>query len=103
MEARVADPKRPRGWQWIDAGMVPGGRAFAHPCGLAVITSIDPVEGVPTYHISISRSGKVPFAKERASDALVQDVLRDFDMADAEEDNEGVSGLIRHFWKKVQS
>lgn len=78
-------------------------QGWFHPdTGLAVISAVevaddgDGVERGPEYHISVSRNGA-----QRATSQEAQQVLRDFDLEGAEEDNHVPGGNVRNFWRPV--
>ncbi len=100
-------PKADRGWvelppppMWVTLGYA--GRRFRHPArGLNVISAVEvatdpgePDKG-PEYHISISRDGK------RCSSSDAKQVLADFEIDGAEEDNHVPNGVVRNFWRPV--
>lgn len=110
----IIHPLRPRadaGWeqlpsppQWVTLGYA--GLAFHHPAtGLNVISAVEvahdpgqPSKG-PEYHLSVSRC--LPFGVVRCSSQEAKQVLADFGLEGAEEDNHVPSGKVRNFWRPV--
>lgn len=106
----VISPKRPivAGWtelapppQWVTLGYE--GLRFAHAgTGLCVISAVevakdkDGIDRGPEYHISISKGGR-----SRCSGREAQEVLRQFGLDGAEEDNHVPHGIVRNFWRPV--
>ena len=107
---QLISPKRPKagaGWiqqpnppAWVSLGY--DALAFRHPArGLTVFSAVevatDPgdISKGPEYHISISRDGK------RCSAADARQVIADFDMDGAEEDNHVPNGIVRNWWRPV--
>ncbi|MFC4727104.1 hypothetical protein [Coralloluteibacterium thermophilus] len=78
-------------------------RAFRHAQrGLLVISAVevakdaDGVDRGPEYHLSVSRE-----PGRRCSSADARQVLRDFDLDEAEEDNHVANAIVRNFWRPV--
>ena len=107
---QVIPPKAPAaaaGWielprppAWVSLGF--DARMYAHPGrGLKVISAVevasDPgdIDKGPEYHISISRNGG------RCSSSDARQVLGDFGLDGAEEDNHVPGGFVRNFWLPV--
>jgi hypothetical protein len=93
----------PKGTGWVRKAVppnyqIPGIGWENLKTGALVISSID-ASGVDDgfeYHLSISKYiGK-------SSDDEAMDVLRQFGMDIATEDNAGVSSEVRHFWQPVK-
>ncbi len=110
MTATVITPKAPKagtGWveltpppAWVTLGFE--GRSFGHlERGLFVISAVEVASDLgdlqkgPEYHVSISRNGR------RCSSADAQQVLLDFDLESAEEDNHTPSAIARNWWRPV--
>lgn len=70
--------------------------------GLCVISAVevardgDGIDRGPEYHLSISLRGR-----RRCSSQDAQQVLRDFGLDGAEEDNHVPGGFVRNFWRPV--
>ena len=104
----TAAPKRPLAGNWIER---PANPHFPFPhllfdsvAGVRVMSSVDFIGGEDTpsgqprheFHVSISECGG------RASRECVTQVLVDFGMVGANEDNHtGSNGVARHFWLPV--
>lgn len=85
---------------WATLGYA--GLAFGHPeTGLYVISAVevakdaDGIDRGPEYHISISKR------KRRCTSQEAKEVLRQFGMEGAEEDNHVPHGVVRNFWRPV--
>lgn len=79
------------GEAWIDPQ-----RSFAVISAVEVAKDADGIDRGPEYHVSIGRTDAT-----RASSADAQDVLREFGLEGAEEDNHVPHGLVRNFWRPV--
>lgn len=106
----IIAPKRPivAGWtelprppQWVSLGYE--ALRFVHPdTGLCVISAVevakdaDGIDRGPEYHISISVEGKA-----RCPGWMAVEVLRQFGLEGAEEDNHVPNGIVRNFWRPV--
>lgn len=106
----IISPVQPRsrsGWEqlpdpaaWVTLGFE--GHAWHHRArGLTVISAVevakdaDGIDRGPEYHVSISRDGA------RCSSADARQVLTDFGLDGAEEDNHVPGGKVRNFWRPV--
>lgn len=110
----IIKPKRPRieGWRRLEDPpfLVSLGypcEAWFHPADRfkalsAVEAPVDApgMEPVPSYHLSISRIAKDGMPR-RASLQDARQILRQFDMEGALEDNHVPGGVVRNFWRPV--
>lgn len=106
----VVRPKRPISGPWQRAGVPPPSRypceAWAdHVHGFLVLSAVevaadkDGVDRGPEYHVSISRhkAGKAA----RCTSLQAKEILRQFGLDGAEEDNHVPHGIVRNFWRPV--
>lgn len=105
----IIKPKQPvtEGWTelpppptWVTLGFA--GRSFFHTqMKIMVISAVevakdaDGIDRGPEYHISISKDGR------RITTQEAKEVLRQFDLHGAEEDNHVPHGIVRNFWRPV--
>lgn len=112
----IIQPKRPAaqhyGWvrlppppQWATLGFA--GEAWTHlTSGLTVISAVevakdaDGIDRGPEYHLSISYRAS-DGSTQRCSSNEANEVLRQFDLDGAEEDNHVPHGMVRNFWRPV--
>lgn len=105
----IVQPLRPKSGAWQPvripkmATLGFAGEAWIDPQrGFSVISAVevakdkDGIDRGPEYHISIGRTDAT-----RASSADAQDVLREFGLDGAEEDNHVPHGMVRNFWRPV--
>jgi hypothetical protein len=104
---RPVHPKPRSGWEqlpnpptWVTLGFE--GHAWHHHArGLNVISAVevakdaDGIDRGPEYHVSVSRNGG------RCSSADARQVLADFGLDGAEEDNHVPGGKVRNYWWPV--
>lgn len=106
----IIKPKRPTisGWDqgpkppaWVSLGYE--AEIWRHAeTKLCVISAVevakddDSIDRGPEYHISISKDGR-----KRCSSYEARQVLKQFGMDGAEEDNHVPSGVVRNFWRPV--
>lgn len=114
----IIQPKRPivAGWTkmppppaWVTLGYA--GEAWYHEgTALGVISAVevakdaDGIDRGPEYHISISkrvRNGTPSGATARCTSQEAAEVLRQFGLDGAEEDNHVPNGMVRNFWRPV--
>lgn len=109
----IIKPLRPisPGWiqgrnppEWVSLGF--DAETWFHPVSrLCVISAVevaqdgDGIERGPEYHISISKD--TPTGPKRCSGYEAREVLKQFGMEGAEEDNHVPGGRVRNFWKPV--
>ena len=106
----IIKPKRPTISGWVQTATPPAWvslgyeiEAWFHPDSrLCVFSAVevakdeDGIDRGPEYHISISKDGR-----KRCSSYEAQQVLKQFGLAGAEEDNHVPHGIVRNFWRPV--
>lgn len=105
----IVQPLRPKSGAWqpiqipriatlgfAGEGWVDQERGLSVISAVEVATDKDGIDRGPEYHLSIGRTNAA-----RASSADAQDVLREFGMDGAEEDNHVPHGMVRNFWRPV--
>lgn len=107
MTESIIKPKRPpvdSAWRPAGLAMHTGyaAEAWLHTdewiyviSAVEVAKDADGIERGPEYHISMSQNCG------RISSEGAKEVLRQFDLADAEEDNHVPGGFVRNFWRPV--
>lgn len=106
----IIEPKEPvvSGWvqeqkppAWVSLGYE--AKAWFHRAsGLCVISAVevakdaDGIDRGPEYHISISKNGRKRCTRQEA-----MQVLKQFALEGAEEDNHVPYGIVRNFWRPV--
>lgn len=106
----LIQPKEPRAAGWVRMPPLPtwvtlgfAGVMWEQPhYGIRVISAVevakdaDGIDRGPEYHISISKTNGRRCPMQDAQQVLVQ-----FDLAGAEEDNHVPHGIVRNFWRPV--
>lgn len=112
MGESIIKPKRPTGAGWTRAlwwrcppelaAMGYPVEAWSHTSGMFVLSAVEVAVAEPgaealgpEYHLSISAHG------QRCDGAAAKWALRQFDLADATEDNHVPCGKVRNFWRPV--
>lgn len=109
----IISPKVPKNEDWKRLGPIDTGlgytavRWFLRSHRFLVISAVEVVNDQaagedigPEYHLSVSvidPQGQ----PQRIPSAYARDVLADFDLDDAKEDNHIPHGRVRHFWRPV--
>lgn len=104
-------PKEGAGWErlppppaWVTLGFA-GAQFYHRAACLMVISAVevaqdaDGIDRGPEYHLSISK--RLPMRTVRCSSSDARQVLRDFGLDGAEEDNHVPNGIVRNFWRPV--
>lgn len=115
----IIKPKRPRapGWyplppipEWVSIGYEADGwyhqaEGFQVISAVEVARDADGIDRGPEYHISMCKLATLIVTgrrtRLRCTSQEAQEILRQFDVYGAEEDNHVPGGLVRNFWRPV--
>lgn len=106
----IIKPKRPVISGWVQEPAPPGWVSLGYECeswyhpasrlcvfsAVEVAKDADNIDRGPEYHISISKDGR-----RRCTRSEAIQVLKQFNLDGAEEDNHVPYGIVRNFWRPV--
>lgn len=80
-------------WQLTGWDKNAQGYFYLNLMDVIAISSIHEIKGKPQYHVSFSHAG------QRIPQGWMEALLRQWDIANWEEDNHAPNGRVRNFWK----